>query len=175
MPELPNLLRQRLAATETGETQAHPDADMLTAYMEQSLAPAESKTVIAHLAVCEPCREVVALSQAVMAPAETQTVLEAGPGSTLAKAVYPRIWRGCRSGCHGSDRRYGASASAEPSAAEFNGRDDEQCGGEQSRSATGAGNATGKSSFRSGSSCTCGTESSRTNTASRYASNSGQS
>lgn len=76
MPELPKLLRQRLAATEMGETQAHPDADMLTAYMEQSLAPAESKTVIAHLAVCEPCREVVALSQAVMAPAETQTVLK---------------------------------------------------------------------------------------------------
>ncbi len=64
MPELPNLLRQRLAATENGETQAHPDADTLTAYMEQSLPAAESKTVVAHLAVCEPCREVVALSQA---------------------------------------------------------------------------------------------------------------
>jgi photosynthesis system II assembly factor YCF48-like protein/putative zinc finger protein len=75
MPELPNLLRQRLAATETGETQAHPDADTLTAYMEHSLAPAESKTVIAHLAVCEPCREVVALSQAVMTQPETQIVI----------------------------------------------------------------------------------------------------
>ena len=31
MPELSNLLRQRLAATETGESQAHPDADVLTA------------------------------------------------------------------------------------------------------------------------------------------------
>jgi len=79
MPELPNLLRQRLAATETGETQAHPDADTLTAYMEQSLPPAESKTVIAHLAVCEPCREVVALSQAVMAQPATQTVLTPAP------------------------------------------------------------------------------------------------
>ena len=79
MPELPNLLRQRLAATETGETQAHPDADTLTAYMEQSLPTAESKTVVAHLAVCEPCREVVALSQAVMAQPETQTVLAPAP------------------------------------------------------------------------------------------------
>src|SRR6478672_13428908 len=79
MPELPNLLRQRLAATETGETQAHPDADTLTAYMEQSLPPAESKTVIAHLAVCEPCREVVALSQAVVAQPVTQTVLTPAP------------------------------------------------------------------------------------------------
>jgi hypothetical protein len=89
MPELPNLLRQRLAATETGETQAHPDADVLTAYMEQSLAPAESKTVIAHLAVCEPCREVVALSQAMMAPAETQTVLAPAPVARWRKLFTP--------------------------------------------------------------------------------------
>jgi hypothetical protein len=79
MPELPNLLRQRLAATENGETQAHPDADTLTAYMEQSLAAAENKTVVAHLSVCEPCREVVALSQAVIAEPATQTVLTPAP------------------------------------------------------------------------------------------------
>ena len=89
MPELPNLLRQRLAATETGETQAHPDADTLTAYMEQSLAPAESTTVIAHLSVCEPCREVVALSQAVMAPAETQTVLAPAPMARWRRLFTP--------------------------------------------------------------------------------------
>ena len=79
MPELPNLLRQRLAATQTGETQAHPDADTLTAYMEQSLPPAESKTVVAHLALCEPCREVVALSYAVMEQPVTQTILAPAP------------------------------------------------------------------------------------------------
>jgi hypothetical protein len=89
MPELPKLLRQRLAATETGETQAHPDADTLTAYMEQALPTAESKTVIAHLAVCEPCREVVALSQAVMAPAETQTVLAPAPVARWRKLFTP--------------------------------------------------------------------------------------
>ena len=89
MPELPNLLRQRLAATETGETQAHPDADTLTAYMEQSLPPAESKTVVAHLAVCEPCREVVALSQAVMAQPETQTVLAPAPVARWRRLFTP--------------------------------------------------------------------------------------
>src|SRR5438309_5753389 len=89
MPELSNLLRQRLAATETGESQAHPDADVLTAYMEQSLAPAESKTVIAHLAVCEPCREVVALSQAVMAQPDTQTVLAPAPVARWRKLFTP--------------------------------------------------------------------------------------
>ena len=89
MPELPNLLRQRLAATETGETQAHPDADTLTAYMEQSLPPAESKTVVAHLSVCEPCREVVALSQALMAQPETQTVLAPAPVARWRRLLTP--------------------------------------------------------------------------------------
>lgn len=89
MPELPNLLRQRLAATEAGETQAHPDADMLTAYMEQSLRPAESKTVMAHLSVCEPCREVVALSQAVMAQPDTQTVLAPAPVARWRRLFTP--------------------------------------------------------------------------------------
>jgi hypothetical protein len=89
MPELLNLLRQRLAATETGETQAHPDADTLTAYMEQSLPAAESKTVIAHLSVCEPCREVVALSQALMVQPDTQTVLAPAPAARWRRLFKP--------------------------------------------------------------------------------------
>ena len=89
MPELPNLLRQRLAATENGGAQTHPDADTLTAYMEQALPQAESKTVVAHLAVCEPCREVVALSQAVMAQPETQTVLTPAPVPRWRKLFTP--------------------------------------------------------------------------------------
>ncbi|HEY2115445.1 MAG TPA: YCF48-related protein [Candidatus Angelobacter sp.] len=89
MPELPNLLRQRLAATESGEIQAHPDADTLTAYMEQSLPAAESKTVIAHLAVCEPCREVVAVSQALMVQPDTQTVLAPAPATRWRRLFKP--------------------------------------------------------------------------------------
>ena len=89
MPELPNLLRQRLATTQNGETQTHPDADTLTAYMEQSLPPAESKTVIAHLAVCEPCREVVVLSQAVMVQPATQTVLTPAPVARWRRLFTP--------------------------------------------------------------------------------------
>jgi Photosynthesis system II assembly factor YCF48 len=79
MPELPNLLRQRLAVTEKGEVQVHPDADTLTAYMEQSLASTERQTVVAHLAVCEPCREVVVLSQSLLAEPAFQTVLAPAP------------------------------------------------------------------------------------------------
>src|SRR6478752_7237265 len=89
MPELPNLLRQRLAATENGGAQTHPDADTLTAYMEQALPPAESKTVVAHLAVCEPCREVVALSQSLMTQPETQTVLTPAPVARWRKLFTP--------------------------------------------------------------------------------------
>lgn len=89
MPELPNLLRQRLATTKNGETQTHPDADTLTAYMEQSLSPAESKTVVAHLAVCEPCREVVALSQALMVQPATQTVLTPAPVARWRRLFTP--------------------------------------------------------------------------------------
>jgi hypothetical protein len=89
MPELPNLLRQRLAATQTGETQAHPDADTLTAYMEQSLPLAESKTVVAHLAVCEPCREVVALSHTAMAESATQAVLTPAPVARWRRLFTP--------------------------------------------------------------------------------------
>jgi len=89
MPELPNLLRQRLAAAEAGQIQAHPDADTLTAYMEHSLPAAESKTVVAHLAVCEPCREVVVLGQALMAQPETQTVLAPTPVARWRRLFTP--------------------------------------------------------------------------------------
>jgi Photosynthesis system II assembly factor YCF48 len=65
MPELPNLLRQQLSGAQNGSQNSsspHPDADTITAYVEQSLPTAERQTMASHLAVCEPCREVVALS-----------------------------------------------------------------------------------------------------------------
>jgi Photosynthesis system II assembly factor YCF48 len=89
MPELSNLLRQRLAATENGGAQVHPDADTLTAYVEQSLPSTESQTVVAHLAVCEPCREVVVLSQSLLAEPATQTVLAPAPGSRWRRLLTP--------------------------------------------------------------------------------------
>ncbi|HEY5029461.1 MAG TPA: YCF48-related protein [Candidatus Angelobacter sp.] len=89
MPELSNLLRQRLAATENGGAQVHPDADTLTAYMEQSLPSTESQTVVAHLAVCEPCREVVVLSQSLLAEPATQTVLAPAPVSRWRRLLTP--------------------------------------------------------------------------------------
>src|SRR5260221_14250559 len=89
MPELPNLLRQRLAVTENGAAHVHPDADTLTAFVEQSLPTAESQTVVAHLAVCEPCREVVVLTQSLLAEPATQTVLAPAPVARWRRRFTP--------------------------------------------------------------------------------------
>ncbi|HEX3095295.1 MAG TPA: YCF48-related protein [Candidatus Angelobacter sp.] len=101
MPEFSNLLRQRLAATENGPAQvhpesavhleatAHPDADTLTAYVEKSLSATERQTVIAHLSVCGPCREVVVLSQTELPELATQTVLLPAPVSPWRRLLRP--------------------------------------------------------------------------------------
>jgi uncharacterized protein YaiE (UPF0345 family) len=100
MPELPNLLRQRLAGTKNGVAQVHPeatipkatehpDADTLTAYVEQLLSASERQTVVAHLAVCEPCREVVVLSQPELSESATQTVLAPAPVSPWRRLLRP--------------------------------------------------------------------------------------
>ncbi|MGZ7092738.1 MAG: YCF48-related protein [Candidatus Angelobacter sp.] len=91
MPELPNLLRQRLAATENGGTQVHPDADTLTAFVEQSLPSTERQTVVAHLSVCEPCRRVVVLTQSLLAEPATQTVLTPTPVSRWRRLFTPAL------------------------------------------------------------------------------------
>jgi len=45
-----------------GTVGAHPDADLLTAFAEQSLSKSEQGQVMEHLARCGDCREVVALA-----------------------------------------------------------------------------------------------------------------
>jgi hypothetical protein len=42
---------------------AHPDADQLTAFAERALPPHERQGVLAHLAACPVCRQVVFLAQ----------------------------------------------------------------------------------------------------------------
>jgi len=41
---------------------SHPDADLLTAFAEQSLAGLERDHVVGHLAICSGCREVISLA-----------------------------------------------------------------------------------------------------------------
>src|ERR1700757_646372 len=75
MPELSNMLRQRLGAANAA-IQAHPDADTLTAYGEQVLSAQERKTVSTHRAVCGDCREILALSQSPVPALEVQPVIQ---------------------------------------------------------------------------------------------------
>lgn len=55
-PERRGLERQQRAP------KAHPDADLLTAFSEQTATVREREQVLAHLAVCTSCREVVSLA-----------------------------------------------------------------------------------------------------------------
>jgi hypothetical protein len=95
MPDLSNLLRQRLGDGPGGGTEVaaslvypdcvHPDADTLTAYVEQLLPSVERKNVVTHLSVCALCREVVALSlpQLPEIVAQGQSAVPASPWRRL--------------------------------------------------------------------------------------------
>jgi Photosynthesis system II assembly factor YCF48/Putative zinc-finger len=79
MPELSTLLRQRLRATEDRSLR-HPDADQLTAYVEELLPVDERDQILQHLARCSDCRDVVALTT-------PDTVSEPQPEVEVAAAV----------------------------------------------------------------------------------------
>jgi hypothetical protein len=60
MSDAPKIVHDRLRAAAPRET--HPDADVLTAFVEQALSGTEREGVVRHLSRCGDCREVVALS-----------------------------------------------------------------------------------------------------------------
>lgn len=59
MAELPKIVAQRLRTT---PSTAHPDADVITAFVEKSLSEREREQVLGHMAECHACREVMAFS-----------------------------------------------------------------------------------------------------------------
>jgi hypothetical protein len=64
-PELRNSDVSRIARRALAKQSVagpHPDADLLTAFAERSVAARERQRVLAHLATCVDCREVVALA-----------------------------------------------------------------------------------------------------------------
>jgi len=81
MVDIPNSAKSRLRQG-SGGTSAHPDANLLAAFSEQALAGTEREQVLAHLAQCADCREIVALSAPEAAPPQT--------------AYVPRGWFGMR-------------------------------------------------------------------------------
>src|SRR3954469_4454533 len=60
MVDVSKLVRARMANTPPAGP--HPDAGQLTAFVEQSLIAREREGVLAHLATCAECREVIALA-----------------------------------------------------------------------------------------------------------------
>jgi hypothetical protein len=60
------------------ELRDHPDANLLTAFVERSLKSAERVRVLGHLAACSSCREVVSFS----AMPETSTVVSLAPSAS---------------------------------------------------------------------------------------------
>jgi hypothetical protein len=67
MEQIPKIVRERLQAAPTPVE--HPDADVLTAFSENSLNEREREQVLLHLAACVDCREVAALAQPEPEPA----------------------------------------------------------------------------------------------------------
>jgi Photosynthesis system II assembly factor YCF48/Putative zinc-finger len=63
MSQLPKLVRDRLAGASAATVHgSHPDADLLTAFVEGALSQREREQLLSHLAACADCRDVVALS-----------------------------------------------------------------------------------------------------------------
>jgi photosynthesis system II assembly factor YCF48-like protein/putative zinc finger protein len=68
MQNVPKIVRQRLKAAMPAVN--HPDADVLTAFAEQSLPELERMAVLEHMARCGDCRDIVALALPAMEPIE---------------------------------------------------------------------------------------------------------
>jgi hypothetical protein len=84
MTEVPKIVYDRLRAVLP--EQAHPDADLLTAFAEQALSAAERESVLQHLALCEDCRDVVALALPAADITPPQTADENGVRTTVSQA-----------------------------------------------------------------------------------------
>jgi hypothetical protein len=74
MPDVPKTVIERMRAAVPVAN--HPDADLLTAFTEQSLPVPERTTVLQHLARCSECREIIALA---LPPTEAVTAATAPP------------------------------------------------------------------------------------------------
>src|SRR5437763_10510257 len=62
MQNVPKIVRDRLQRPGSVVAESHPDADLLTAFAERSLAAGEREHVLRHLAQCDDCREIIHLA-----------------------------------------------------------------------------------------------------------------
>jgi hypothetical protein len=64
MPDVPKIVPHSLrnASVQDALAATHPEADALTAFIEQALPPSEREGVLQHLALCADCRDAVVLA-----------------------------------------------------------------------------------------------------------------
>jgi hypothetical protein len=82
LPQVPRIVHDRLRASRPG--QAHPDADLLTAFAEQALSATERDGVLEHLALCGDCREIITL-----ALPDTDVVVSIADAADSSRATVP--------------------------------------------------------------------------------------
>src|SRR5215469_923883 len=93
-PRLPKPIQDGLASGVPAE--AHPSADMLTAFAERALPGVERQQITDHLASCAECREVVFLAgsmadeEVTVAPSVAATK---EPGASTASRARRWKWR----------------------------------------------------------------------------------
>src|SRR5271156_2716689 len=84
MQNVPKIVVKRL---QSPAPESHPDADLLTAFAEKSLAGRERGDVLEHLARCRDCRDVVALGL----PATEAAVLTRSESATRGWFSWPAL------------------------------------------------------------------------------------
>lgn len=98
MTEVPKIVYDRLRAASQERTpagqeppeRAHPDADLLTAFIEQTLSATEREGLLNHLSLCGECREVIVLAlPAIEIPAQANTV----HATTILTKGSTGLWR----------------------------------------------------------------------------------
>ena len=96
MNQLPKFVTERLAGPE-GSPLVHPDADLLTAFVEHKVTRDEREQVFAHLSQCSTCREVVVLA----APEPiTASTVPSTVGGTRSWSQWPGIrWIAVATAC----------------------------------------------------------------------------
>src|SRR5512146_1936136 len=75
MTGLPKFVRHQMARTPAPAS--HPDADLLTAFAENTLTAKEHQQIVEHLSACTDCREIIFLAQP--EAQQVQTVLAPKP------------------------------------------------------------------------------------------------
>ena len=99
MTEVPKIVHQRLrTGARPGVDRDHPQSDLLNAFAEQALSQTERENVLAHLALCAECRDIVVIALPPMTVPEPAALLEAESPRNLFEGTRRKsfLWPGLR-------------------------------------------------------------------------------